>query len=266
MNPQVEALKAKNLNWPICWAGVELIASRESCRLRAYKNFPKEPWTCGWGETEGVGPNTVWTQEYADQRFVDSLTVYRDFVLAACTIEPDEHQLAAMVSLCYNIGKGWSGKRKPAGAKDGFLQSTVLRQHNASKFEAAARAFGRWNIANGKENPGLVARRMAEAALYLQPVPGAQPDPMSQAVEPENKLKQSPIAQSGAATVGVGIIGMLGNLGEQLTAFKATFATARSFVAETLGVPTEWVMPILVIGLGATIIMYRRNQHKDGWA
>lgn len=257
-------LPNRDLPWPICWPGVVMIATKESCRLRAYKNFPKEPWTCGYGETDGVGPNTVWTQEYADQRFCDSLTLFRDEVLAACTAEPNEHELAAMVSLAYNIGMGWKGKSKPKGAKDGFRQSTVLRQHNAGHKENASRAFGLWNKANGQVMNGLVARRAEEAALYLTPPEGAAPVAMPQSVEPESKPITGPIASGGALVTASGAVGVFNALGDQVTAIKTTLSTFRSVAADIIGVPPDWIFPLMLVIVGGVILRYRYMQRSTG--
>lgn len=243
----------QSLPWPIAWAGVLLIAEREGCRLKAYL-CPAGVWTCGWGETEGVGPDTVWTQSYADQRFCDSLTVYRDKVLAMCTRAPTAMQLAAMVSLAYNIGLA------------GFSKSTVLRQHNAGNHEAAARAFGLWNQVKGKVNAGLTARRAAEAALYLTEAERTQPAPMPQAVDAESRPITGPIASSSAATAGLGVIGLLQALGDQVGAMKGALTTIKGTLADTLGVPAEWMLPLLLIVLGGVALRYRYMQRSRGMA
>jgi lysozyme len=154
------------LPWPIVWEGVELIAEKESCLLEAYL-CPAGYWTCGWGEREGVDESTKWTQEYADYRFCTSLTKRADLVRAACTLPPVPHELAAMTSLMYNIGLGWKGSEPPPGAKDGFLQSTVLRLHNKGELRGAALAFRLWNKMNGEFSQGLFNRRKKEAKLYV---------------------------------------------------------------------------------------------------
>jgi lysozyme len=259
----------RGLRWPICWTGVEFIARGwEKCRLRAYKPLPTDPWTCGWGETQGVGANTVWTQAYADQRFCDSLTLYAAKVREVLQVEPNEHEFAAMVSLAYNIGPGWNPKRpKPPGAKDGFRQSTVLRRHNAGDHEGAARAFGLWNKSAGKVVRGLTNRRAAEAALYLSPPPGAEHDPMPQAVESESKLRSSPIAQAGTATAGAGgLAAVLGPVSEHVESAKAFAASAKGFVVDTLGIPSDWLLPILLIGAGVLVVHFRSKQRREGWA
>lgn len=258
-------LPNQNLPWPITWEGVVLCAEREGCRLRAYRNFPREPWTCGWGETEGVGPNTVWTQEYADQRFCDSLSVRADQVQAACTVAPNENQLAAMVVLAYNIGLGWEGSAKPRGAKDGFKQSTVLRRHNEGNFAAAARAFSMWNkIDKGKgleDDKGLTSRRLAEAALYSKPPLGEEPPPMPQVVVPEKTLAQSTNIRSG---VTLGTVGALAALKDLFDPLKNAADSIKGFFVDTLGFSAESFLPLCMIVVGAIIIRERFKKKKEG--
>lgn len=118
-------LPSPDLDWPIAWAGVALIAEREGCRLVAYR-CPAGVWTCGWGETSGVTPRTRWTQEYADARLRDALAERAAAVLAMCRREPTDHQLAALVSLSYNIGA------------EALRRSSVLAAHNRGDEQAAA--------------------------------------------------------------------------------------------------------------------------------
>lgn len=265
---QQALLPDRGLNWPICWAGVEFIGGRfEKCRLRAYKPLPTDPWTCGWGETQGVTANTVWTQAYADQRFCDSLTVYAAKVREALTVEPNEHEFAAMVSLAYNIGLGWNPARpKPAGAKEGFRQSTVLRLHNRGDREGAARAFSLWNKSGGRVVSGLVARRLAEAALYLTPPADADHAPMAQSVEPESKLSGSPLAKAGATTAATGVASIFGVIADQVSALKGPLDSVKDFVVNTIGIPTHAVVPVLLLVAGGAVMYWRWRQRREGWA
>ena len=265
-----------SLPWPINRAGVAMIAEREGCRLRAYKTFAAEPWTCGWGETDGVGPDTVWTQAYADQRFCDSLALRVTAVQEACTVAPNENQLAAMVSLAYNIGMGWRGKVKPKGAKDGLLQSTVLRQHNAGNFDAAANAFGLWNKADGKPNHGLSIRRKMEAALYVTPPIGSPQEPMPQAVMAESKLTASPINRTSALIVGTGALAGIDPVVKAIDAAKGVadsagalrepLATIKTIMVDTLGIQPDWVLPIVLVAGGIYIMYWRKRQRDEGRA
>jgi lysozyme len=140
-------------------AGLDLIKSFESCDLNAYQDV-RGIWTIGWGHIAGVTRGMVFTQAQADDALLTDLrgaeaSAERDVGTAATT----DDQFGAMVSLCFNIGAG------------AFAGSTVLRQHRAGAFQAAADAFLMWNKAtiDGilKEVAGLTRRRNAERALYL---------------------------------------------------------------------------------------------------
>lgn len=241
-----------DLSWPILWDGVELIARAEGCRLRAYRCIAGVA-TCGWGETAGVTMATVWTQEQADQRFCDSLTEYTTKV-SALAGDASAEELAALVSLAYNIGLAT------------FAKSTALKAHKAGDRQAAARAFSLWDKAriNGVLQPvrGLTARRAAEAALYLRTDDGHMP----QAVQRESSIASSPIAQGGGAVAATGAASILGQFGDQLGAVGGAVRTARDAVVEGLGLPTEWLLPVLLVALGGVVLWQRWKQRSAGWA
>lgn len=147
------------IDWPIDARGVELIKSAEGCRLTAYQ-CPAGIWTIGWGHTgPDVRPGMTITQGQADALLAADIRRFADGVRSACRVPPTALQLAAMVSLSYNIGLR------------AFRESTALRFHNVKEYDSAAKAFGLWSKArvDGRlvELPGLVKRRAAEAALYL---------------------------------------------------------------------------------------------------
>lgn len=242
-----------SLAWPLPYQdGVVPIANDEDCKLKAYRNFPREPWTCGWGETEGVTPSTAWTQEYADQRFCDSLTERVTAVREACKIEPTPNQLAALVRFAYNYG--------------GWRTSSVLKAHNRGDFMAAATAFGlvvNVRDKDGKlvENAGLKARRAREAAQYLKPSEGAHV--MPQAPAPEKPMAASPTVQW--STIGAGAA-VIKAASESIDAVKAPLESVRSFAHDWLGVPTEWVPWVLLAVIGGTVLWRRFKQRRDGLA
>ena len=245
------------LPWPICMDGVALVAEAEGCRLKAYK-CPAGIWTCGWGETDGVTPTTVWTQEHADQRFCDSLTERTHQVLALCTLHPTDNQLAAMVSLSYNTGMA------------GFAQSSVLKAHNRGDHQSASRAFGLWNKAKVggvlTVLAGLTARRAAESALYLKPEPEEAPAAMPQAVQAESRIAASPTVQAGTAATITGAIAIVGQAGDQVAAVGATIKAAKSLFTETLGIPADWFLPLVLVIGGAVVLYNRAKQRSGGWA
>jgi len=258
------------LAWPLPYAAVELIAEFEGLRLVAYQ-CTAGVWTIGWGETDGVRPGDRCTKEQADRWLLEDLEERVRAVRDSCTLPPTDAELGAMVSLAYNIGMGWDpSKPKPKGAKDGFRQSTVLRQHNAGNHAAAARAFGLWNqITNPatgvkEDDKGLTARRAREASIYLSGA--AQAAPMPQAVEPESKMAESKIATTGTVTAGAGAIGILTQLGEHVEALKPVVRGARDVLVDTLGIPVDWLLPIAVIVTGVLIVRWRLQQRREGWA
>jgi lysozyme len=249
-------LPATNMQWPICWPAVELIARAESCRLVAYR-CPAGVWTCGWGETDGVAARTRWSQPYADQRFCDSLQERADAVLALCTRPPNENELGAMVSLAYNIGIG------------AFAKSSVLRAHNRGDSQAAARAFGLWNKARVRGVlavlAGLTARRAAEAALYLMPVDDSA-ERMPQAVEPESRLPASPIASSGAITAGTGVLVAVAQVQDQVAPVAGAIDAVKGLFADALGIPPGLALAAALVALGGVVLYQRWRQRSEGWA
>jgi lysozyme len=245
-----------SLPWPIPMAAVWLIAECEGLRLAAYR-CPAGVWTIGWGETDGVHPGDTCTKEQADRWLCDDLTDRARAVAAMCTNPPSLNELGALVSLAYNIGT------------EALRGSTALRQHNAGDHQAAARAICLWDKARVDgvltTLAGLTARRAREQALYL--TPDAQADgPMPQAVEAESKVTSSPMVQSGATTVGAGVLVALGQAREYLGPLGEHFKAAREFLADAVGIPPEWVLPVVLIGAGLVVIRWRIRQRAGGWA
>jgi lysozyme len=251
-----------NLPWPICMEAVRLIAEKEQCRLKAYPDpiSRGKPWTIGWGETDGVNPGDVWTQDYADHRFLADLTHRSANVRAMCTLEPDKYELGALVSLAYNIGL-----RRDTPTKGGLYWSMVLRLHNEGKKNEAARAFLLFNKArdpkgNLIEVDGLTTRRMAEAALYLTPEEGTI-EPMPQVVANEPSLKASPTMGTGTVLTGAG-----GAVAMATTWLDPDTLTQWAGVLERFGVKPLWALAGFLIGAGALIVYRRLGQRNDGRA
>lgn len=254
-----------SLPWPIPMAAVAIIAESEGLRLRAYR-CPAGVPTIGWGETDGVRMGDSCTKEQADRWLLEGLVDRTKAVRALCTRDPSLNELGALVSLAYNIGLG-DANRSPQ--VPGLATSTALRQHNAGNPEAAARAITLWDKArvNGVLTtlPGLTARRAREQALYLTPdEPTAQALP--QAVEAETSLVSSPMAQSGVVVAGAGALEAVRQLGDQLGGLKAPIEAARSVLVDVLGIPTQLILPIVLIVAGAVVLHWRRQQRLQGRA
>ncbi len=235
------------------------------------KELSGKPWTNGNGFTDGVKEGDTIGNAAADSKLARLLKTYVDPILAACKVEPNENQLAAMVVCAWNIGLGWDpSKPKPAGAQDGFRNSSIMKAHNRGDFAAAARAFALWNKAGGAVIQALVTRRAREAALYAKPVIGridtpttddeVGPEPMPQTVQSEGSLLKSPIIQStvGGATT---TIATLASVADQANTAKSAFDVLQPMMPYL-----PYIAIAIVIVVAGVIIWQRVKQRRGGWA
>lgn len=139
-------------------AGEALIKSYEAFRPTAYLPTPKDVWTIGWGHTHGVKEGDTCTQPTAEAWFQQDVSAAVATVNKDVTVPLTQNQFDALVSLAFNIGGG------------NFGSSTLIQLLNSGSQKAlVAGQFGRWNKQGGRVLNGLVARRAAEAALFLHP-------------------------------------------------------------------------------------------------
>lgn len=145
-------------------AGQDLIKRFESCRLKAYPD-PKTggaPWTVGWGSTgPDIGPNTVWSQAYADARFLEELDPREEDITDSVKVPLTQGQFDALVSILFNVGHGNSRRDGIIQLKDG-RPSTLLRKLNAGDYAGAAAEFPKWCSPGSNVENGLRRRRNAE--------------------------------------------------------------------------------------------------------
>lgn len=73
-----------------------------------------------------------------------------------CPTLSSPNQLAAVSDFVFNCGAG------------NLEISTLRRRINRGDYNGAAQEFGKWVYARGVKLPGLVRRRAAEAALFVQ--------------------------------------------------------------------------------------------------
>jgi lysozyme len=143
---------------------------------------PAHLWTVGWGEVlyhdqiklpvvrkEGYTgmlrkeyplkeeDNRVWTKAELEERFKKLLNSFERGVLRlAPPLDGDQGLFDACVCLSYNIGVG--------GFQRSTLRQRILRNESP---ERLAEAFLMYTKAGGKVLNGLVKRRKAEVALFL---------------------------------------------------------------------------------------------------
>jgi len=135
--------------------GKTLIKSFEQLRLTAYKRFPTEPWTIGWGHAKGVQAGDTCTEDQAEAWFIEDTQEAVDANNSLLVVTVTQNQFDALVSFAYNVGIGAES------------HSTLLRLVNASDFAGAANEFTKWDHVNGVVVPGLLRRREAERDLFL---------------------------------------------------------------------------------------------------
>ena len=224
--------------------GVALIIEFEGIRSNAYL-CPAGVWTIGFGFTRSVEEGDKMTRAEAAERLKRELIEYENGVAAACTRSPNENEFAAMVSFAFNVGVG------------GLKKSSVLKAHNRGDKQAAARAFQLWNKAGGKTLPGLTRRRMAEAALYLEPVAITEIE-MPQAIDPERPMTASTINR--ASVVAGGTAGIAA-VSETINAVNEV-----KYGVSQMG---DWLLPALLVAvvvLAGYIVWERLRQRKEGFA
>lgn len=199
----------------------------EDGRCIAYR-CPAGVWTIGYGCTEGVKEGMIWTAEQAENGLRREIAKHEAAVNRLVTVEINQNQFDALVSLSYNIGSGALSK------------SSVLKKTNAGNFTAAAQAFAAWNKGGGKVLPGLVSRRAREAALFMKPAAAPEAPFM-----PQNVGKSLEVSKTVAGTAAAGTGAVVSNLPvipsppdlSQFTAWQSAGETAAGLMNWAAGRP-----------------------------
>lgn len=135
-----------------------LIQYYESCKLRPYRDSDNLP-TIGWGNRFCANGDAVTmatpelTQAEANSLFTYWLTLFANKV-EPLTPQANRYQLAAFISLAYNIGF------------NAFDNSTALRDFTASNLLGAEAGIEMWNRSGGQVLKGLQRRRRAERLVF----------------------------------------------------------------------------------------------------
>lgn len=139
--------------------GIDFIKSFETLQLKAYKAVQTERYyTIGYGHYgPDVIPGTTITEAEAEQMLAEDLAgTERAVSNATAGWNLKQCQFDALVSLAFNVGV------------NAFRNSTLLKLVKQGVCEADIRAeFGKWVHSDGKQLPGLVRRRNAEADLFF---------------------------------------------------------------------------------------------------
>lgn len=216
-------------------------------RYKAYK-CPAGVWTIYAGCTEGVKPGMIVTEDEGEAMFRAELERFERAVERLVTCNMNQCQFDALVSFAYNVGAG------------GLAKSSVLRHFNRGNIEAAAKAFHLWNKGGGRVLKGLVRRRAAEAALFLdkpeEPEDEAEPD-MPQKVEP------SPEKPS-RTTVGVGTGVAVTGVGGAIAQTKEATEVAKQIkeIAPPIPPAASYLWPAIILAgaaIAVVLLLWRRT-------
>ena len=136
---------------------IDLIKKFEGLRLESYK-CPAGLWTIGYGNTIWENGIKVKENQVIDiQRAEKLLTYWVSKYADRINLDINQNQFDALVSFAYNIGIG------------NFDSSTLKKKVIANPNDHTIRdEFMKWVSSKGKQLPGLVKRREAEANLYFK--------------------------------------------------------------------------------------------------
>ena len=177
--------------------GRALIRQHEGLRLEAYQD-PVGVWTIGFGHTSAAGPPAVYkgmriTAAGADEILRTDLRKFEGYVASAVKVPLNQNQFDALVSFTLNLGS------------ENLRSSTLLKRLNAGDYFGAADQFAVWNRAGGKVLPGLVKRRAAERALFLEPDTSPRP-PSKPTPAPQVPLDAPDLPPMAWAAIAVGLL------------------------------------------------------------
>ena len=138
--------------------------------IKGFEGFESNPYLCPAGyPTIGFGtilyPNGVrvrisdkeCTKEEAEKWLRFEISSKAKQVDAMTIDSINQNQFDALVSFGFNVGL------------TALAKSTLLKKVNLNDFKGASLEFAKWINANGKPLPGLIRRRNAEKALFLEP-------------------------------------------------------------------------------------------------
>ncbi|MFC7418338.1 glycoside hydrolase family protein [Iodobacter arcticus] len=143
-------------------AGLKLVKQFEGLYLQPY-TCPAGVWTIGYGHTDGINASTANISEAeADALLAKDLAKVAAAIEKLVKVKLHSNQFSALCSFTFNVGVS------------SLQHSTLLKKLNAGHDAAVPAEMARWNKAREpasgqlKVLKGLVARRAAEASLWLE--------------------------------------------------------------------------------------------------
>lgn len=240
--------------------GIELIKEFEGFRSKAYK-CPAGIWTVGYGHTSAagepkVGSLTTVTKEEGERILRRDLNQFEDAVDDAVRVDLNSNQFSALVSFTYNVGEG------------AFRKSSVLKAVNAKQWDEVPRRMALWNKGGGRVLPGLVRRRAAEAALFMEPLGvGARKLAKEEHIEsretPDVPMGKAPLkSTTNQAAVAAGAAGSIAAVAD-ISSGAARTAENAGTIWGVFGVWAAWIALAVVLLAVGWIIYERIKKSKD---
>lgn len=238
-------------------AGINLIKEFEGVRLKAYK-CPAGVYTIGVGHTSAAGPPVVKqgmeiTNAQAMKILSQDLIQFENGVDAAVKVPLTQNQFDALVSFTFNVGLG------------AFQKSTLLKKLNAGQYDAVPAELMKWTKAGGKELPGLVRRRRAEAALWrgvddnkvIKQDARLTPD----LPQPSKTMAKSKEGNAALLTGGAATLSAVNDAAQQVKETGDTFTS----LLDLLKSPS-FILTMLIIVAAAAIWYWRWQRLKEDGA
>lgn len=137
--------------------GIDLIKKFEGLRLHVYLDLGGVA-TVGYGHVDSsLKLGQYITEDQANEYFLQDLAIFEHEMTMAIRVVVTSNQFSALVSLVYNVGFG------------NLLGKGLMKKLNSADYQGAANSFVLYDHVNGKEDAGLLKRRLAEKALFLTP-------------------------------------------------------------------------------------------------
>ena len=247
-------------------------------RWQAYLDILPKPhvWTIYYGLTKGVHEGMIITRAEGDEMMKREFIQCESALEGMVDVPLSQNQIDALVSFVYNVGPGSPSDTK---GRKGFYWSTMRRLINQGKFEAAAAQFPRYKYSGGVPVSGLLRRREAEMALFVEPLPAENTidPPMPQSVDVPPPVVTTAKAIQTSPTIGAAGLGLLAGLakagasiwswitdaGQQIGAAKEASGPFSELFA-VLHINTETVFLAIILGSLAFVIIRHIAQKREG--
>lgn len=241
--------------------GIDLIVSFEGKhkklpdgRYKAYLDTLAKPavWTLYCGLTRGITEGMICSEEEGQRMFAKELAIYEDAVERLVAVPLNQNQFDALVSYTYNCGIG------------ALQSSTLLKVLNAGKYEQVPAQLMRWVHAGGKRYEGLIRRRKAEGALFVEPMPAAEPSPEGlEAPSMPQAVEEAPAGNVGALVkeswtlkgLAAAVVAYAGE--KAVSGYEFAFGVAKEAGGEIMALKSAVspLEPLLKVGLPAIVLV-----------